>query len=347
MAWPTRRHRRFSSLCVSRSILASGGGGRGFGLDPDSGHDPSIVSFGASSRLLAPRAGRAWAMIGAHVRQRARPPRPPAVVALALARRDRARASPGCWTGWRSPSSARSAACWSAPTRWRSSAARRSAGPDRSTSAARCSGALFFGRLADRLGRKRLFLLDARGLHGARRSPPRSPAASASFVAVPLRHRHRHRRRVRGDQLRDRRADPGARARPRRTWRSTAASGSARRSARCAQPGAARRARARPACSAGAPASCSAAVLAVAILLVRRHVPESPRWLLAHGRAAEAERIVAEIETRVRGAAAGRSRRPRADGAAGWRARRAADAGPRSRTCCCAATRGAAPWCWR
>jgi MFS family permease len=42
------------------------------------------------------------------------------------------------------------------------------------------------------------------------------------------------------------------------------------------------------------------AVMATAILLVRRHVPESPRWLVAHGRAEEAERIVEEIEARVR-----------------------------------------------
>jgi MFS family permease len=41
------------------------------------------------------------------------------------------------------------------------------------------------------------------------------------------------------------------------------------------------------------------AILATAILLIRRHIPESPRWLLTHGRAEQAEQIVAEIEKKV------------------------------------------------
>jgi len=45
------------------------------------------------------------------------------------------------------------------------------------------------------------------------------------------------------------------------------------------------------------------AALGLFILYLRRFVPESPRWLMTHGRVAEAERVVGEIEARI--AAAG------------------------------------------
>ena len=41
------------------------------------------------------------------------------------------------------------------------------------------------------------------------------------------------------------------------------------------------------------------AVFAFVIMIVRRNVPESPRWLAIHGKDAEAERVVGEIERKI------------------------------------------------
>ena len=92
------------------------------------------------------------------------------------------------------------------------------------------------------------------------------------------------------------------------------------------------------------------AVLGLGILLVRRHVPESPRWLFIHGRDEEAERIVGEIEDEIR-ASTGQeltSRPARSRSASGSRSRSGRSprppssgtrAGPRSASRCSSARR--------
>ena len=42
------------------------------------------------------------------------------------------------------------------------------------------------------------------------------------------------------------------------------------------------------------------ALLAIGIMLIRRYLPESPRWLMVHGKADEAEALVSEIEKTVK-----------------------------------------------
>jgi len=43
------------------------------------------------------------------------------------------------------------------------------------------------------------------------------------------------------------------------------------------------------------------AILGLSILMVRRILPESPRWLMTHGKMEEAERVVKSIEADVAG----------------------------------------------
>ena len=57
-------------------------------------------------------------------------------------------------------------------------------------------------------------------------------------------------------------------------------------------------------------------VLGLVIIFIRRHIPESPRWMVTHGQSEEAERIVTEIEEAVE--ADGHELRPVDESKAMW-----------------------------
>jgi len=158
-----------------------------------------------------------------------------------------------------------------------------------------CLGALFFGQLTDRFGRKRLFIITlgvyfvataatafawapwyfylCRFFTGAGIGGEYSAINSAIDELIPARVRGRVDLIINGSYWVGSAAGSGAALfflssifAPDIGWRITFGLG---------------------------------AVLALSIMLVRRNVPESPRWLFIHGREEEAERIVRSIEEGV------------------------------------------------
>ena len=178
-----------------------------------------------------------------------------------------------------------------------------------------------------------------------RDGPDRPDVERRVVLGLPLPHRARHRRRVRRDQLRDRRADPGSRARlgrPRDQRLVLARRGVRRRALRRAaghEP-------VRRPTSAGGSRSSSARCSRSAIMLVRRHVPgepalaDDPRPQRRGGAAGERHR--ADVERRTGQTLGSRATRSRSSSAS-------RPASSRSRARCSPATRAApssASRCW-
>ena len=157
---------------------------------------------------------------------------------------------------------------------------------------------MVFGHLTDRLGRKRLFLITLALYLGATALSGLAPGF-AVFLVLPSAGGRRHRRRVLRHQLRDRRDDARA---PAGTV-ALAVNGSywvgvglgAGVTLIVLDP------RLFPIEVGWRVAFGFGALLGLAILLVRRHMPESPRWLLTHGHVQAAIATVERIEAQVYG----------------------------------------------
>ena len=201
-------------------------------------------------------------------------------------------------------------------------------------------GALFFGRLSDKLGPEEPVHHHARRLPGRQR-PHRGHAERRSLVHLPVRHpdhrRHGHRRRVRRDQLRDRRDDPGQVPRPRRPRGQRHLLGGRASSARSSRSWLLNHV---------APtwgwrlAFLVGPVLALVIIYVRRNLPESPRWQIMHGREEAAEASIGEIEDDVE-ATTGDAAAGRREQATGDQARQAHRLRSRCSRRCSGSTRAA------
>ena len=203
-------------------------------------------------------------------------------------------------------------------------------------------GALVFGYLTDRLGRKKLFTVTL-GLYLVAAFLTAFSWDFCELRRLPLPHRRGDRRRILGDQLGHRRADP----RRVRGWADLAINGTFWVGA-----------------AVGSLASIVlldpvlfpvdlgwrlgfglGAALGLVIIFLRHHVPESPRWLLTHGHPEEAERVDRRRSSgRSRATRVGdRSRRPRARSPSGRAAGSASASSPGS---CSGPTRAAPCSAW-